>query len=262
MEKRDIMSNLYVENDPALEDYTMYFTKLVGGIIDTVIYDENGEMQTWDTENPVMRTERELKIMCESIIRVKNIFLKKDGLNFNDLSLGQLKLLNLRISIFLEWYKKHKEKHKGLYSRALNIQLQSWEKEIKEAILLKTNLICIDEEIKGEYNVRKEETTVTDKKNLQELTEREKEYYNKAITKGMAKKTQTGYKWIYCKGNVTSLAFFLEKIFAPKGVGIVPNKRLENLWSVSRLDRAFDRNRTVKKPQEWRFEIEQLFTTE
>lgn len=256
MEKRDIMPNLYVE-----DDYTTGFTKLIGGIIGTVIYDENGEMQTWDTENPVMKTEQELKIMCITIILVKNL-LKKEDLNFNDFSLGQLKSLNLRISIFLEWYKKHKEKHKGLYSRALNIQLQSWEKEIKGAILLKMNLICIDEEIKGEYNVRKEETTVTDKKNLQELTEREKEYYNKAITKGMAKKTQTGYKWIYCKGNVTSLAFFLEKIFAPKGVGIVPNKRLENLWSVSRLDRAFDRNRTVKKPQEWRFAIEQLFTTE
>lgn len=262
MEKRDIMSNLYVENDPALECYTTDFTELVGGIINTVIYDENGEMHTWDTENPVMRTEKELKIMCKFIINLKNFLFKEIGLNFNDFSLGQLKPLNLRISIFLEWYKKHKEKHKGLYSRALNIQLQSWEKEIKEAILLKMNLICFDEEIKGEYNVRKEETTVTDKKNLQELTELEKEYYNKAITKGMAKKTQTGYKWIYCNGNVTSLAFFLEKIFAPKGVGIVPNKRLENLWSVARLDRAFDRNRTVKKPQEWRFAIEQLFTTE
>lgn len=262
MGKRDIMSNLYVENDPTLEHYTMLFTMIVGVILNTVIYDENGEMHTWDTENPGLKTEKELKIMCKDIINVKNILFKEVGLNFNDFSLDQLKPLKLRISIFLEWYKKHKEKHKGLYSRALNIQLQSWEKEIKEAILLKTNLICIDEEIKGEYNVRKEETTVTDKKNLQELTEREKEYYNKAITKGMAKKTQTGYKWIYRNGNVTSLAFFLEKIFAPKGVGIVPNKRLENLWSVSRLDRAFDRNRTVKKPQEWRFAIEQLFTTE
>lgn len=73
MEKRDIMSNLYVENDPDL-DYTTGFTKLVGAFIDTVIYDENGEMQTWDTENPVMRTEKELKIMCKNIIGVKNIF--------------------------------------------------------------------------------------------------------------------------------------------------------------------------------------------
>ena len=32
MEKRDIMSNLYVENDPVLECYTTDFTKLVGAI--------------------------------------------------------------------------------------------------------------------------------------------------------------------------------------------------------------------------------------
>lgn len=227
-----------------------YFVACLGGLLSTVIYDENGKEIQWDVNNPNYMSEGSIKSHCIMILLFKKEYMS--CFRFNELTIGELSFLSKRINIFLEWYKRTKKIHKALYGRALNLQLKSWAREIESAKLAKINIkACLEE-------MRKE----TQNKNAQELTEREKEYYNKAIAKGMAEKTQTGYKWIYENGNVTSLAFFLEKIFAPKGVGSTPNERLQSLWNVTRLDRAFDRNKNVKAPQKWRIEIEQLFTTE
>lgn len=93
----------------------------------------------------------------------------------------------------------------------------------------------------------------------EELTEREKQYYEKAITQGMAIKTDSGYKWLYCSGSKVSLVYFLSKVFCPKGVEQIPFKRLNNLWGVSRLDSANDQLANAKKPQQWRQHIDNLF---
>lgn len=93
----------------------------------------------------------------------------------------------------------------------------------------------------------------------EELTEREKQYYEKAITQGMAIKTDSGYKWLYCSGSKVSLVYFLSKVFCPKGVEQIPFKRLNNLWGVSRLDSANDQLANAKKNQQWRQHIDNLF---
>ena len=93
----------------------------------------------------------------------------------------------------------------------------------------------------------------------EELTEREKQYYEKAITQGMAIKTDSGYKWLYCSGSKVSLVYFLSKVFCPKGVEQIPFKRLNNLWGVSRLDSANDQLANAKKRQQWRQHIDNLF---
>lgn len=97
------------------------------------------------------------------------------------------------------------------------------------------------------------------KSQQEELTEREKQYYEKAITQGMAIKTDSGYKWLYCSGSKVSLVYFLSKVFCPKGVEQIPFKRLNNLWGVSRLDSVNDQLANAKKPQRWRQHIDNLF---
>ena len=97
------------------------------------------------------------------------------------------------------------------------------------------------------------------KSQQEELTEREKQYYEKAITQGMAIKTDSGYKWLYCSGSKVSLVYFLSKVFCPKGVEQIPFKGLNNLWGVSRLDSANDQLANAKKPQRWRQHIDNLF---
>lgn len=100
---------------------------------------------------------------------------------------------------------------------------------------------------------------INTKPQQEELTEREKQYYEKAITQGMAIKTDSGYKWLYCSGSKVSLVYFLSKVFCPKGVEQIPFKRLNNLWGVSRLDSANDQLANAKKPQRWRQHIDNLF---
>lgn len=91
------------------------------------------------------------------------------------------------------------------------------------------------------------------------LIHREQFYYNKAIKEGMAEKTDNGYKWLYNGGSKVSLAYFLKKIFCPNNIEQIPFKRLNNLWSVSRLDSATDQLVNAKKPQRWRYDIDKLF---
>lgn len=94
-----------------------------------------------------------------------------------------------------------------------------------------------------------------------ELTKREQHYYDKALQREMAEKTDDGYKWLYNGGKKVGLAYFLYKVFNPKGTGIIPYKRLNRLWGVSRIDSALSQALTTKngKPQKWRKEIDELF---
>lgn len=92
------------------------------------------------------------------------------------------------------------------------------------------------------------------------LTKDEALYYNKAIKKKMAQESENGYKWLYNNGSKASLAYFLNKIFNPDGTGQIPFKKLDALWGVSRLDSALDKAINVKNPQQWRIDIDKLFT--
>lgn len=95
---------------------------------------------------------------------------------------------------------------------------------------------------------------------LSKLTKAEVEYYGKAVKSGMAEKTEDGYKWKYNNGSKASLAYFLNKIFNPDGTGQIPFKKLDVLWDVSRLDSALDKAINAKNPQQWRTDIDKLFT--
>lgn len=92
------------------------------------------------------------------------------------------------------------------------------------------------------------------------LTKEEALYYNKAIDNKMAQESDNGYKWLYNNGSKASLAYFLNKIFNPDGTGQIPFKRLDVLWGVNRLDSALDKAINAKKPQQWRTNIDKLFT--
>lgn len=98
-----------------------------------------------------------------------------------------------------------------------------------------------------------------DNKQPQQETEREKEYFAKAIQAGLMKKDGENYKWLHNNGLQSSLGYFLKMVFNPKGTAQIHYKRMENLFKVSRLDSAIDRALSVKKPQKWRKEIDVLF---
>lgn len=95
---------------------------------------------------------------------------------------------------------------------------------------------------------------------LSKLTKAEVEYYGKAVKSGMAEKTEDGYIWKYNNGSKASLAYFLYRIFNPNGTGQIPFKKLDVLWDVSRLDSALDKAISAKNPQQWRTDIDKLFT--
>ena len=94
----------------------------------------------------------------------------------------------------------------------------------------------------------------------QRITEREKKYFDKAIEKKMAQESDNGYKWLYERGSKASLAYFLYKIFNTDRMRQIPFKRLGVLWGVSRLDSALGQALDAKKPQQWRTDIDKLFT--
>lgn len=93
-----------------------------------------------------------------------------------------------------------------------------------------------------------------------DMTTKEFIYYDKAIEFGMAEKTDNGYKWLYNNGSKASLAYFLYKLFCPKGTGQIPFKRLNILWNVTRMDSALNQVLSAKNNQPWRVQIDCLFT--
>ncbi len=105
----------------------------------------------------------------------------------------------------------------------------------------------------GRKNKRAKKTT------KQLITDNEERYFTKAIKAGLMKQKDNGYEWLHNNGLKASLAYFLKRIFNPKGNKPVPYKMLESLFGVTRLDTALDQAVTTKKPQKWRAEIDILF---
>lgn len=90
-------------------------------------------------------------------------------------------------------------------------------------------------------------------------TDREKDYFVKAIKAGLMEKTDGGYRWLHNNGLKASLGYFLNRVFNPRGTAPIPYQRMESLFNVSRLDTAIGQALTAKKPQKWRKEIDTLF---
>ena len=93
----------------------------------------------------------------------------------------------------------------------------------------------------------------------QQETEREKEYFAKAIEAGLMEETDSGYKWLHNNGMKASLGYFLKCVFDPKGTERIPFKSLEALFGVARLDTVIRQVLDAKNNQKWRKDIDILF---
>lgn len=98
------------------------------------------------------------------------------------------------------------------------------------------------------------DNTESNKKDAEELTEREIKYYGKAIEAGMAEKTEQGYRWL---GSKVSFGYFINKVHRPKATERLPYKRMEKLWNIKRLDSAV--NQSADWKQKRKKDIDALF---
>lgn len=177
----------------------------------------------------------------------KNLFVARDFIESYAL---ELDLLLLERGINLLWYQKEadiyifKERDMWGYSDYFGTEKLA-KRYIDEAL--------------PKITPQQTPTAIIEKPQQEDLTDRENEYYRKAISKGMAQKTDNGYKWLYCGGSTVSLAYFLNKVFCPKGFEVIPFKKLEKLWEVKRLDSASYQLANAKKPQRWRGYMDTLF---
>ena len=89
----------------------------------------------------------------------------------------------------------------------------------------------------------------------EQLTDREKHYYQMAVEAGYMDKTDTGYKW---KESKAKLAYFLQKIFSPRGTGVIPFKRLEALFGVKQLSQSLNNLNNAKYEQKWKKDIDAM----
>ena len=105
-----------------------------------------------------------------------------------------------------------------------------------------------------EFPNSRADNTESNKKDAEELTEREIKYYGKAIEAGMAKKTEQGYKWL---GLNVSLGYFINKVHRPTATERLPYKRMEELWGVKRLDSAV--HQSADRKHKWEKDIDALF---
>lgn len=94
---------------------------------------------------------------------------------------------------------------------------------------------------------------------IRQFTEREKKYYGKAIELKYAKQIENGYEWMF-EPKRASLAYFLLKVFNPKGNRDMPCKLLENLWRVKRLSNAISDVKNTHS--QWKTNIDELFGEE
>lgn len=87
--------------------------------------------------------------------------------------------------------------------------------------------------------------------------ERAKKYFKKALEQDYMCKTENGYKWTFGgnRGKIR-LAYFLRKIFDPKGAETIHYKDLETLFGENRLDSSIRQLDDAKGTHEWRKEMD------
>lgn len=98
------------------------------------------------------------------------------------------------------------------------------------------------------------DNTESNKKEPEELTEREIKYYGKAMEAGMAEETEQGYRWL---GSNVSFGYFIDKVHRPKATERLPYKRMEKLWGIKRLDSAV--SQSADRKHKWEKDIDALF---
>ncbi len=95
------------------------------------------------------------------------------------------------------------------------------------------------------------------------MTDGAKKYFAKAIQAGFMEQTGNGYKWTFGgrKGAKAALCYFIMKVYSPdvRDSKMIHYKALEKLFDEKRLDSAYTATFNVKKPQQWRGEIDSLF---
>lgn len=120
------------------------------------------------------------------------------------------------------------------------------------------NMVTESKEILDIYNYEfpnsRADNTENNKKEPEELTEREIKYYGKAIEAGMAEKTEQGYRWL---GSNVSFGYFIDKVHRPKATERLPYKRMEKLWGIKRLDSAV--SQSADRKHKWEKDIDALF---
>lgn len=120
------------------------------------------------------------------------------------------------------------------------------------------NMVTESKDILDIYNYEfpnsRADNTENNKKEPEELTEREIKYYGKAIEAGMAEKTEQGYRWL---GSNVSFGYFIDKVHRPKATERLPYKRMEKLWGIKRLDSAV--SQSADRKHKWEKDIDALF---
>lgn len=92
-------------------------------------------------------------------------------------------------------------------------------------------------------------------------TERANKCFAKAIEVGYMTPNGNNYKWTFGnrKGKKAALGYFLMKVYAPDQTQQIPFQALERLFGEKRLDSTISAMLSVKTPQQWRSEIDNLF---
>lgn len=120
------------------------------------------------------------------------------------------------------------------------------------------NMVTESKEILDIYDYEfpnsRADNTESNKKEPEELTEREIKYYGKAMEAGMAEKTEQGYRWL---GSNVSFGYFIDKVHRPKATERLPYKRMEKLWGIKRLDSAV--SQSADRKHKWEKDIDALF---
>ena len=78
------------------------------------------------------------------------------------------------------------------------------------------------------------------------------------MTRGWAERYRGGYKWRL--EPKASLAYFIKKVYDPKGTKRIPFKKMEQIWYETRLDSSLGKAINAKKTQEWKREIDSFFS--
>ncbi len=150
--------------------------------------------------------------------------------------------------------KMHNEILFGRYFNLLKFVIDSLNIENREEVFEHCRNV-----IYGTNEQSQQKTLSNEAKESQQMTEREKKYFAKAIEAGLMQEAGTGYEWLYNNGSKASLAYFLQKVFNPDGTCRTPFKRLESMFNKKSLAVATNKLLEVVKNQKWRGEIDKLF---
>ncbi len=104
-----------------------------------------------------------------------------------------------------------------------------------------------------------ESKPVESKRCVNELPERARKYFAKAIEARFMDENGDRYKWLFNGGSTACLAYFLKLVYDPDGCRTIPFKQLGHMFGVKRLDVALGQALNAKKKQRWRVEMDTFF---